>query len=248
MIKGVIVDDMIQAQEALQRDLAESCPQVEILGTATGVVTAAKLLKELKPDVLFLDIELEDGTGFDLLEILPEIDFKIIFITASDQHAIRAFKFSAVDYLLKPLDLDELKNAIEKISITDSAEKIEVLLDHWDQKNNSRKLALQNSDKILVINTDEIVRCEAENNYTTFHFNDHSKFLVSKTLKSYEKILEPLGFYRVHQSHLVNLHQIKAYVKLEGGYLVMENDHRVPVSVRKKAKVVELLEKINSEL
>lgn len=248
MIKAVIVDDMMQAQEALQRDLAETCPQVKILGTATGVVTAAKLLKQVKPDVLFLDIELEDGTGFDLLEILPAIDFKIIFITASDQHAIRAFKFSAVDYLLKPLDLDELKSAIEKISITDSAEKIEVLLDHWDQKKKSRKLALQNSDKILVMNTDEIVRCEAENNYTTFHFADHSRFLVSKTLKSYEKILEPLGFYRVHQSHLVNLHQIKAYMKLEGGYLVMENDHRVPVSVRKKAKVVELLEKINSEL
>ncbi len=232
---------MLPAQEALIDDLRTVGPEIEIIGRATGVVSAAKLLKEQRPDVLFLDIELEDGTGFDLLEILPEIDFKIIFTTASDQHAIRAFRFSAIDYLLKPIDLEALRDAISKIEASDSKEKVAVLLDHWDISNKSQRLALQNSDKIEVVSTDQIVRCEADNNYTTFFFLDGTQFLVSRTLKSYERILESQGFFRVHQSHLVNLSRIKTYVKTEGGYLVMEGGSRVPVSVRKKAKVIELL-------
>ena len=241
LIKAIIVDDMVQAQQALQRDLKATCPEVDVIGFATGVVAAAKMLRAYTPDVLFLDIELEDGTGFDLLEILPNINFKIIFTTASDQHAIRAFRFSAIDYLLKPIDLIALRDAVDKIGKHDSKDKVEVLLDHWSHTNTARKLTLQNSDKIQVVTVDDIVRCESENNYTTFIFTDGSSFLVSQTMKTFEKILEPLGFFRTHQSHLVNLELIKSYVKTEGGYLVMTNGNRVPVSIRKKARIVELL-------
>ena len=241
LIKAIIVDDMVQAQQALYRDLQQTCPDIDVIGYATGVIGAAKLLRENTPDVLFLDIELEDGTGFDLLEILPEINFKIIFTTASDQHAIKAFRFSAIDYLLKPIDLEALKEAVDKIAKRDSKDKVEVLLDHWSPSGKSRRLTLQNSDKIEIVTVDDIVRCEAENNYTTFIFADGSKFLVSQTMKTFEKILEPIGFFRSHQSHLINLQSVKAYVKTEGGYLVMTNGDRVPVAVRKKAKVVELL-------
>jgi len=245
-ITAVIVEDMINAQEALARDLRNCAPEIKIIGKAAGVVAGAKLLKAVKPDVLFLDIELEDGTGFDLLEIIPDINFKIIFTTASDQHAIKAFRFSAIDYLLKPIDLDALREAVAKIYLTDSKDKVNVLLDHWSAESRSKRIALQNSDKIQITNVEDIVRCQAENNYTTFHFIDGQRFLVSRTLKSYEHMLEPFGFTRVHQSHLVNIRLISSYVKTEGGYLVMENGHRVPVSVRKKASVVEMLEQMGN--
>ncbi len=244
MIKAVIVDDVLQAQDALQRDLETYCPDVKVIGRATGVVTGAKLLKRLSPDVLFLDIELEDGTGFDLLEILPEISFKIIFSTASDQHALQAFRFSAIDYLLKPIDGDLLKEAVSKIGTSDSAEKVEVLLDHWTKNNQNSRIALHSSDKIEIVTIESIVRCESENNYTTFYFKDGTNFLVSKTLKSYESLLAPLGFIRVHQSHLINIQEVKSYVKSEGGYLVMKDGQIVPVAVRKKGMVIQALESL----
>ena len=182
-----------------------------------------------------------------MLEILPDIDFKIIFTTASDKHAIKAFRFSAIDYLLKPIDLDNLQQAVEKIGLIDSKEKVDVLLDHWGKDDRSKRIALQNSDKIRIANVEDIVRCEAENNYTTFYFRNGERFLVSRTLKSYENMLEPHRFIRVHQSHLINLRLVNSYVKAEGGYLLMDNGDRVPVSIRKKANVVEILERMNKD-
>ena len=243
MIRAVIIDDMLHAQEMLKSDLSSVCPDVEVIGCATGVVSGAKLLKNLDIDLLFLDIELEDGTGFDLLEILPNIAFKIIFTTASDQHAIKAFRFSAIDYLLKPIDKFELKEAVEKIA-QDSKDKVDVLLDHWTTEERSNRLALHNSDRILIAEISDIVRCESENNYTTFYFLDGSNFLVSKTLKSYENILSNHGFLRVHQSHLINLTQVEAFEKSEGGYLLMRDGSQIPVAVRKRTLLMEAIEKL----
>ena len=242
MIDAIIVDDMVQAQALLENDLMEYCPQVRIIGKATSVVSAAKLLKEKKPDVVFLDIELEDGSGFDLLEILSEIDFKVIFTTASDQYAIQAFRFAAIDYLLKPLDVDALVDAVQRIPIKDSREKVNVLLDHWGGRNKNN-LVLHSSDEIKVVPIGEVIRCVSENNYTTFYFADGTNFLVSKTLKTYERILQD-NFLRVHQSHLINLDHIKSYVKSEGGYLMMIDGSMVPVAVRKKNMVIEALERL----
>ena len=236
----MIIDDMHDFTDLLKTDLTTYCPEVHIVGTAHSVVEGAKLLKSVTPDVLFLDIELTDGTGFDLLEILPEINFKIIFTTASDKHAIKAFRFSAIDYLLKPINPEELKEAVSKISL-DTKAKVDVLIDHWNQEKDVNSLALHTSEKIRIVVMDEITRCAADNNYTIFYLADGSKEMVSRTLKHFDAILNPYGFYRVHQSHLVQLNKIKSFVKSEGGYLVMLDGSRVPVAVRKRKKLMEVL-------
>ncbi len=246
MIKAVIIDDIPQAIELLKSDLKNYCPSVKVIGDAPSVVAGTKLLKQLSPDVVFLDIELQDGTGFDILEILGDITFKIIFTTASDEHAIRAFRFSAIDYLLKPINPEDLKNAVAKIekSSPDSKESIDLLLDSVKERSGPRKLALHTLDKIQVTEIHEIVRCESSGNYTTFYFTDKQKLLVTRTLKEYEKMLDEYGFVRVHQSHLINVHQIKEYIKTEGGYLVMKDGAHVSVSIRKKPMVVKLLDSL----
>lgn len=241
MIKAVLIDDVTAALRMLETDLRTYCPDVAIIGKASSVVSAAKLLREVNPDVVFLDIELEDGSGFDLLEILPGVNFKIIFVTASDQHAIRAFRFSAIDYLLKPVNAEELKQAVQKAVRSDTKEKVDVLLDHYSQKTDSNRIALHSSDEIRIVQIDDIVRCQSDNNYTYFHFIYQPKFLVTQTLKSFDQLLAEKGFLRVHQSHLVNIQHISSYIKTEGGYLLMSDHSQVPVAVRKKAEVLELL-------
>jgi two-component system LytT family response regulator len=242
MIKAVLIDDIPSAIEMLRADLNQHCPEVTIIGTADGVVSGAKLLRQLTPEVVFLDIEMQDGSGFDLLEILPEINFKIIFVTASDQHAIKAFRFSAIDYLLKPINVADLQEAVGKVAQIDSREKVEVLLEHWSQQEDQHRIALHTSEEIKIVNIKDIVRCESDNNYTYFHFLNGSKFLVTRTLKSFDILLSPHRFLRVHQSHLVNLNQVRSYMRSEGGYLLMADKSHVPVSVRKKAEVMEILD------
>jgi len=248
-MKAVIIDDVATARETLAEDIATYCPEIEIIGTADGVVSGAKLLREVKPDLLFLDIELQDGTGFDVLEIAPDLTAKVIFTTASNAYAIKAFRFSATDYLLKPIDPDELIEAVSKAKETAATkegqkESIDLLLQSMKTKQVPRKLALHSQEKIHVANVDDIVRLEAGGNCTFFHFQDGSRLLVTKTLKEYDKILTEAGFLRVHQSHLVNTDLIKEYIKSEGGYLVMKNGERVSVSVRKKTEVMKVLDKL----
>jgi|ERR1051326_5070576 two-component system LytT family response regulator len=247
MYKAVIIDDLEQARQTLRKDLAAYCKEVEVIGEAGGVVEGAKLLRKLKPDVLFLDIQMPDGSGFDLLELLDEIKFKIIFITASDAYAIKAFRFSAVDYLLKPIDPDELKASVEKLGELRPAgkENVELLLNNIREKGKKHnRLALHTQDKIHIVNISDIVRCEANVNYTEFYFNGGKKLLVTKTLKDFDEMLSDNGFFRVHQSHLVNTHYIKEFIKGDGGYLIMNDGSNVPVSSRKRAEVVKMLEEL----
>lgn len=246
MIKAIIIDDISQAVELLRSDLANYCPEVEVIGDASSVVSGTKLLKQSAPDIVFLDIELQDGTGFDILEILGDISFKVIFTTASDEHAIKAFRFSAIDYLLKPINPEELQQAVAKFkdSTKDSKESIDLLLDTVKERSGPRKLALHTLDKIQVTEIQDIVRCESSGNYTTFYFSDKQKLLVTKTLKEYEKMLDEYGFIRVHQSHLINGNHIKEYIKTEGGYLVMKDGSHVSVSIRKKPMVMKLLDRL----
>ncbi len=237
MIKAIIVEDNADSLRHLKNILSEFCPQVEVTGTTSGVVAAAKIIKQDPPDLIFLDIELEDGSGFDLLEILTDIHFKVIFITGSDQHAIRAFRFSAIDYLLKPVKEEELVEAVEKVHLRDSADNVEVLLEAWQENQRIPRITLRNSDEIKIISVDQIIRCESDSSYTTFHFIDGSRFLVSKTLKSYSSLLLPFQFMRVHQSHLVNLNQVQSYMKADGGYLLMSDSSQIPVAIRKRAQL-----------
>ena|SRR6218665_340466 len=247
MIKAIIIDDIEQARITLKKDLQVYAKDVTVTGEANGVVEGAKLLKTQQPDVLFLDIQMQDGSGFDLLDILKEIPFKIIFITASDAHAIKAFRYAAIDYLLKPVDPDELTAALGKFREQKFNENEKYKLLNDSLKNNPRsheRLALHTQDKIHIVNINEIIRCESNVNYTEFYFTNGKKLLVTKTLKDFEDLLADQGFYRVHQSHLVNTKFIKEFIKTDGGYLLMNDGTNVPVSTRKRPEVIKMLEEL----
>lgn len=247
MIRAIIVDDIEQARKTLKKDLEVYAGDVEITGEASGVVEGAKLLKTQKPDILFLDIQMQDGSGFDLLDILKEINFKIIFITASDAHAIKAFRYAAIDYLMKPVDPDELVSALKKFREQRVNENEKYQLLNETLKNHTRpheRLALHTQDKIHIVNISDILRCESSVNYTEFYFSGGKKLLVTKTLKEFEDLLADQGFYRVHQSHLVNTRYIKEFVKTDGGYLIMNDGANVPVSTRKRPEVMKMLEEL----
>ena len=244
MITAIIVDDLPSAREMLEADLKEHFPNIKLIGTAESVISAAKLLKKEQPDLLFLDIDLGDGTGFDLLEIVPDLKAKVIFATASEAYAIRAFKFAAVDYLLKPIDVDELKKAVEKArgQLGLDQERLNLLSETIRNPDKlPNRISLHTLEKIRVVEISDILRCESDGNNTIFYLNEGDKIFVTKTLKYFEKLLEGRSFMRVHQSHLVNVDYIKAYIKKEGGYLLMKNDENIPVAVRKKAEVVSKL-------
>lgn len=244
---AIIIDDIEQARTTLAQDLHVYAPDFEIVGEASGVVEGAKLLKNVQVDIVFLDIQMQDGSGFDLLDLLPEISFKIIFITASDAHAIKAFRYAAIDYLLKPIDPDELTGALDKFrkfNINES-DKYRFLNERLKNHNKpNERLALHSQDKIQIVEISNIVRCESSVNYTTFFFENGDQVVVTKTLKEFEDLLSDQGFFRVHQSHLINTRFIKEFVKSEGGHLVLKDKTMIPVSVRKRPEVMKMLESI----
>ncbi len=247
MIKAIIIDDIAQARMTLKKDLEVYAPDIHIIGEASGVIEGAKLLKTIQPDVLFLDIQMQDGSGFDLLDILKDIPFKIIFITASDAHAIKAFRYAAIDYLLKPVDPDELTEALKKFRQEKLNENEKYKLLNESLKNHQKphsRLALHTQDKIHIVNISDILRCESSVNYTEFHFAGGKKLLVTRTLKEFEDLLCDLNFYRVHQSHLINTKFIKEFIKTDGGYILMNDGSNVPVSTRKRPEVMKMLEEL----
>lgn len=238
MIRAVIIDDIPEAIAVLKSDLENYCVNIEVVGSADGVVTGAKLIREIKPDLVFLDIQMKDGSGFDLLEILPDVHFKLIFTTASDEFAVKAFKFSAVDYLLKPIDPDELMDAVARVETQDkAAQRIDLLKENFVK---TKKIALNTLEKIHIVNVEEILRCESNINYTMFYFTDGSKLLVTKTLKEFDNLLSEHNFIRVHQSHLINTHFIKEFLK-SSGEIVMKDGTKVPVSTRKKQVLMDMI-------
>lgn len=248
MLTAIIVEDMKDAMQLLKSDIETHHKDIKIINTAQSVVEAAKVLRKVQPDILFLDIMLGDGTGFDVLEIFPELKSKIIFVTASDEFAIKAFKFAAIDYVLKPYAHNELADAIEraKEQIQPNKERLTILKDTLtapDKKPD--RISLHTLDKIIIVNLDDIVRCESDSNNTMFHLQDGKKVFVTKTLKYFADLLKPAGFLRIHQSHLINLQYISAFIKTDGGYLMLKNGENVPVSVRKKAEVIEILDQMH---
>ncbi|KGL63203.1 LytR/AlgR family response regulator transcription factor [Polaribacter sp. Hel1_85] len=243
-LTSFVVEDNSLALDMLVNDITTHHKEIEIIGTAKSVVEAAKLLQKKQPDILFLDIMLGDGTGFDLLEIFPNLTSKIIFVTASDEFAIRAFKFAAIDYILKPYSNEDLESSIKKAKqqIEPQKEQLNILKQAvTNPKDNIKKISLHTQDKIIIVNIEDIIRCKSDNNYTTFYFKDKSKILVSKTLKYYSDMLNTHGFLRVHQSHLINKSQIKEFIKSDGGYIILKDASNIPVSVRKKGDVIEFL-------
>ncbi len=246
MPTAVLVDDMPNALQLLKNDIELYHPDINIIATARSVVEAAKVLRKNEPDILFLDIMLGDGTGFDVLEIFPDLKSKIIFVTASDEFAIRAFKFAAIDYVLKPFSEEDLAQAINKAKnqLQPNNESLSVLKETLSAPNQKpKKISLHTLEKIIIVDLNDIIRCESDSNNTIFHLENGKSIFVTKTLKYFADMLKSYDFIRVHQSHLVNLQFIKEFIKTDGGYLLMKNNKTVPVSVRKKNEVIETLGK-----
>ena len=252
MITAVIIDDDENLRNGLKSLLKKYASEISIIGEADSVKTGISCITELKPQVVFLDIQMVDGTGFDLLNELSKKEEKlttnVVFITAHEQYAIKAFRFSALDFLLKPIDPDELKKVIEKIkSVVDKNEsdiQIELLLENMRKKEEKfKRIALSNSNGTFVINVSDIIRCESDDNYTKFFIKNKKPILISKTLKEYDELLSENGFERIHQSHLINMAYLKSYVK-EGSYVLMADASQVPVAQRKRERLQELLKKI----
>lgn len=235
MIRTIIVEDSPAAAAALKQDLIDYCPDVELIGRASNVIEAAKIIRSEKPQLIFLDIDLGDSSGFDLLEILGEEKPAVIFTTSSNEHAIRAFEFSAIHYLLKPIDPLLLQDAVNRVESTQKLQ-IDQLKAHLG--GDSGKITLNSQEKIRIVDIHSIIRCESTGAYTFFHTDDGEEILVTKTLKEYNRILSEKGFLRVHQSHLVNLSYIMEFIKSDGGYLILKNGENIPVSSRKKSSVL----------
>lgn len=245
-LKAIIVEDEKHSRETLKNLLEEFCVDVKVIETAASVDEAVTKIAELQPDVVFLDIELQTGTGFDVLSQLRDINFEVIFTTAFEQYAIKAVKFSSLDYLLKPIDLEELQKSIEKAKKKKNQEvykkQLETLMLNLKQQHPKlNRICLSTADGFEFINTADILYCKAEGSYTTFILNDNSKLLVSKHLKEYESLLLEKQFMRVHNSFLINLKEVKKFVKSDGGYIIMNNNDTVSISRSKKDDFLELM-------
>lgn len=237
---AIIVDDEPNNRENLQHLLIKHCPGIEIVGQAASVAEAIHLVKTTSPEVVFLDIEMPDGNGFSLLEKLQPIDFQVIFVTAFDSYALNAIKFSALDYILKPIDRDELKGAVAKLKTLQNDQQHQLSNLNNFLKGEARKIALNLSDEIRLVELSNIIRIEADNNYCRFVLKGDETVLVSKHLGHFYDILKNQGFARVHQSHLINKACLERYVKKDGGYLVLNNGDQVPVSRTQKEHVLKL--------
>jgi two-component system LytT family response regulator len=244
MIQALIIDDEPKARSNLKNLLETHCPDVKVVDEAGNVKNSLKAIDQHEPDLLFLDIKMQNETAFDLLESLEDADFEIIFVTAYDEYVIKAIRFSALDYLLKPIDIDKLKEAVQRVKEKKETthEKFEHLLRNLRGTDKTfNKIALPTMEGQVFIELGKIIRCESEDNYTRFFIKDHKPIMVSKTIKHFESLLEDHHFFRVHQSHLVNLKHVNKYVKGKGGYIIMEDDSDVPVSKRRKKPFLDKL-------
>ena len=241
MIKALIIDDEEDARFMLATNLSKNFKDtIEVVGEADGVKSGIELLQHHSPDIVFLDIQMKDGTGFDLLEQIPNKTFEVIFITAFDQFAIKAFQFSALGYLMKPIKSKDLANTvqmamdhIEKLQIN-SDKRLKVLVENYGDDKKIKKIVIPNNKGFFVFSIEDIIRLEGERNYTNFIIKDHPKVLSSKTMKEYELILSEFGFFRIHQSTLINLRHVIAYTKGEGGSVKMSDDMDVAISRNRK--------------
>jgi two-component system, LytTR family, response regulator len=238
MIHAVIIDDEAKGRLALREKIATYCPQIKIIAEAGNGQEALLLIQHHKPQLIFLDIEMPRMNGFEMLNELPEKDFHVIFTTAYDQYAIKAIKYSAFDYLLKPVDIDELKFAVDKLDAKENSEtkkQVELLQQNMQHpKKQLHKLAIPTLEGLLFYEINDIIHLEANSNYTNLHLADKTKVTASKTLKEFEELLPEDIFFRIHHSHLINLNYIKRYIKGDGGQIELQNGVYVDVARRKK--------------
>ncbi len=244
MIRAVVIDDEPYIREVIKNMLAGEFPGLVVSGEAGSVDDGIRLINSVKPNLLLMDIEIIGGKAFDILKSVSFKNFKVIFITAHDEYAIRAIKFSAIDYILKPIDQDEFVQSVDRALKLFDSNQNEIQMNsflHNLKEQESKKLVLRTLDSIFVVNLNEIVRCESDNAYTTFYIKDGEKITVSKGIKEYTELLMEFGFLRPHQSHLVNLEYVKRFDKTDGGFLILKDGVEIPVASRRKQQILQIL-------
>lgn len=249
MINAILIDDEKNALEVLEMQLTGYCKDVKVLAMCDSGEKGIAAIKKYQPDLVFLDIEMPHKNGFDVLNETKEMGYDVIFTTAYDQFAIKAFKFSAIDYLLKPIDILELQAAVEKSRLKNSQtgldEKIKLLFSQLNQPAKlSNKIALPVGDAMQVMEADEIIRCESESNYTHIYLANGKKLTFAKTLKEVEVNIQGIPFCRIHQSHLINMNHVSKFVKGEGAYVVMKDGTQITISRNKKEAFMDSFRKI----
>jgi len=246
MIRTLIIDDEENIRLRLKDMILENFPQITVVGEADGVESGVKAIENLKPELLLLDIQLDDGNAFDLLKRVKQISFKVIFATAYEEYALKAIKLSALDYLLKPVSVEDLRIAFEKAENQILAElKLQLAtLQNNLQSPKNKTIALRTSEKIYLLEVNNIIRCEADRSYTYFFVNEQKKHIVSQPMKEFEEMLKEHGFVRIHKSHLINMSYIDSFDKADGGYIILKDKTEIPVSRRKKSELLERFSKL----
>ncbi len=242
MLKAIIIDDEPDCVKLLALQLKMYCPEIQLIGGYSSSVEGLQKIKEFQPDIVFLDIEMPIMNGFQILEELGTIDFRLIFVTAYDKFAVKAFRYNALDYLLKPIDGKDLKVAVKKaINQKTDLQQLKSVKQHWNggEKYQPDKIALPYQNGVTFTEIKNVIYCESDNNYTRFHILGGQNYMVAKTLGDIQEVLEERNFLRVHRQYLVNLDHIKKYVRGEGNYLILSNDESIPVARNKKEKLIE---------
>lgn len=246
MLEAIIVDDEQHCINRLQKQLGAEAPDIEIIACCKTVENARKIIAENSPDILFLDVQLGNRTGFDLLATIKKIDFEIIFTTSYDSYALKAFKFSALDYLLKPVDKDDLKRSLQKLrqqrDLKETSKKIDILFHNFREGNEtSKRIAIPTVDGYTMVDAKDIIRLQSDVNYTHIHTVAGKKITASKTIKFFETLLEGADFFRVHKSHLVNLKFVESYSKGKGGHITLADGSQIEVAIRRKEELLKRL-------
>jgi len=247
-ISAIIIDDEQDSREILRSYLSKYCPQIDLLDECADIIEARKSILKNSPQLVFLDIEMPRGNAFDLLDQWGEINFEVIFITAYSQYAVQAFNLSAAHYLLKPVDIQELKAAIDKVAIklkTNQRQDYSTLIENIQNKNHQEdKIALPTLEGLIFVKVHQIIRCEADGSYTKIHLEANKILIATRKIKEFEQLLMEHNFFRVHRSHLVNLDKIEKYYKGDGGYVLLSDGSSIDVARRKKEAFLECLNRV----
>jgi len=242
MITAILIDDEKHCNQTLEIEIGRHCPDVKILGSYTSGKEGLAAINSLQPNLVFLDIEMPWMNGFELLQKIEHLNFDVIFITAYDNYAIKAFRFSAIDYLLKPIQHQLLVSAIEKVKLKNNHnlpyEQLETLLHNMKNNTENNRVVFSTSEGLEIVEIKDIVRCQSDNNYTYIYLSSGEHIFLSKTLKEVEQMIQSSTFIRVHQSHLVNINFIKRFVKGDGGYLLLKDDKQVSVSKSRREQLM----------
>lgn len=246
MIRTVLVDDETHIRENLKTILKTYFNNIQVVGEGDSVDSATNIITAAKPDVVFLDVDLSDGSGFNVLDHIGALDFHVIFITAFNEYAIKAFRYNALDYLLKPIDINQLGKALSKIKNhgqkeTVTKKEVKELIANLARKEEDKKLVIKDKNYNYYVRIGNIIRCEADGNYTTINCINQEKIVISYPLKKYASLLPESIFFRVHQSHLINLNHVKKVLKEDGGAVVMTDNFRIPIARRRKDSFLEAM-------